>query len=56
MDPRHPAWRQLILAFYENTAGQPQHDGVIVDVVDAHPFCEGPGRAVCRRPWMQRCG
>jgi hypothetical protein len=41
MDPRHPSWRQLILAFYETVARQPQHDGVIVDMVDAYPFCEG---------------
>ena len=41
MDPRHPGWRQLILAFYETVAQQPQHDGIIVDMVDAYPFCEG---------------
>jgi hypothetical protein len=41
MDPRHPAWRKLILAFYRNAAEQPQHDGVCVDMVDAYPFCDG---------------
>ena len=41
MDPRHPGWQQLILAFYETLSEQPQHDGVIVDMVDAYPFCEG---------------
>lgn len=41
MDPRHPGWRQLVLAFYEAIARQPQHDDVIVDMVDAYPFCEG---------------
>jgi hypothetical protein len=41
MDPRAPAWRDLILAFYENVARQPQHDGVVVDMVDANPFCDG---------------
>jgi hypothetical protein len=41
MDPRHPAWRQLILSFYENIAEQPQHDGIIIDMLDAYPFCEG---------------
>jgi hypothetical protein len=41
MDPRHPGWRRLILAFYATVAQQPQHDGVIVDMVDANPFCEG---------------
>ncbi len=41
MDPRHPGWRKLILAFYHNVAEQPQHEGIIVDMVDAYPFCEG---------------
>ncbi len=41
MDPRHPGWRRLIQSFYETIAGQEQHDGVIVDMVDAYPFCEG---------------
>ncbi len=41
IDPRHPVWQELILAFYETVAEQPQHDGVIVDMVDAYPFCEG---------------
>ncbi len=41
MDPRHPGWQQLILGFYDIVAQQPQHDGVIVDMVDAYPFCEG---------------
>jgi hypothetical protein len=41
MDPRHTGWRELILAFYATVAAQSQHDGIIVDMVDAHPFCEG---------------
>jgi hypothetical protein len=41
MDPRHPGWQELILSFYDVVAGQPQHDGVIVDMVDAYPFCDG---------------
>ena len=41
IDPRHPDWRELILTFYETVAEQPQHDGVIIDMVDAYPFCEG---------------
>ncbi len=41
MDPRDSEWRKLILAFYENVAWTPQHDGVIVDMVDAYPFCDG---------------
>lgn len=41
MDPRHPGWQELILSFYDVVASQPQHDGVIVDMVDAYPFCDG---------------
>ena len=41
MDPRSPKWRELILAFYRTTASQTQHDGVIVDMLDAYPFCDG---------------
>ncbi len=41
MDPRHPKWRELILAFYRTVADQAQHDGVIMDMLDVYPFCEG---------------
>jgi hypothetical protein len=41
MDPRHPGWRNVIRAFYATVAAQPQHDGVVVDMVDAYPLCEG---------------
>jgi len=41
MDPRHPGWQDLILSFYEIVGDQPQHDGVIVDMLDAYSFCEG---------------
>ena len=41
MDLRHPGWRQLVLAFYETVAQQPRHDGVVIDMVDAYPLCEG---------------
>lgn len=41
MDPRHEDWQDLILAFYDLVGAQPQHDGVIVDMLDAYPFCEG---------------
>ena len=40
MDPRHTGWQELILSFYNVVAAQPQHDGVIVDMIDAHPFCD----------------
>jgi len=41
VDPRHPGWRELILSFYDVVASQPQHDGVVIDMLDAYPFCEG---------------
>lgn len=41
MDPRHEDWQELILSFYDVVGAQPQHDGVIVDMLDAYPFCEG---------------
>jgi hypothetical protein len=41
MDPRHEDWAELILSFYEVVGEQSQHDGVIVDMLDAYPFCEG---------------
>ena len=41
MDPRHEDWQELILSFYEVVGDHPYHDGVIVDMLDAYPFCEG---------------
>jgi hypothetical protein len=41
MDPRHPGWQELILSYYDVVASQPQHDGVIIDMLDAYPFCDG---------------
>jgi hypothetical protein len=33
MDPQNPDWIKLITSFYKNTLAQPQHDGIIVDMV-----------------------
>ena len=33
MDARNAAWAELITAFYETTLAQPQHDGIIIDMV-----------------------
>lgn len=41
MDPRHAGWQELILSFYDVVAAQPQHNGLILDMVDAYSFCEG---------------
>jgi hypothetical protein len=40
MDPRHTGWRELVQAFYATVGQQAYHDGVIVDMVDAYPFCD----------------
>ena len=33
MDPRNPQWVELVTSFYEMVLDQPQHDGIIVDMV-----------------------
>lgn len=33
MDPRDPSWVELITSFYFNVLDQPQHDGIIVDML-----------------------
>jgi hypothetical protein len=33
MDPRNPQWVELVTSFYEMVLTQPQHDGIIVDMV-----------------------
>jgi hypothetical protein len=40
MDPRHTGWRALVQAFYTTVGRQSYHEGVIVDMVDAYPFCD----------------
>ncbi len=33
MDPRNPEWKSLVVSFYATLLEQPQHDGIIVDMV-----------------------
>jgi hypothetical protein len=33
MDPRNTEWVELITSFYKNVVDQPQHDGIIIDMV-----------------------
>jgi len=50
MDPRNPEWRELILAFYSTVLEQPQHDGIIVDmVVEEQYWCPG---VITREEWI----
>lgn len=39
MDPRSPEWVELITSFYENVLDQPQHDGIIIDMVTEKSWC-----------------
>jgi hypothetical protein len=41
MDPRNPGWAELISAFYKNVLDQPQHDGIIIDMVTEKSWCPG---------------
>ncbi|MFA5302930.1 MAG: putative glycoside hydrolase [Candidatus Nanoarchaeia archaeon] len=38
MDPRNEKWVELIVTFYGNVLSQPQHDGIIVDMVVKEQF------------------
>jgi len=39
MDPRNTGWAELITAFYRNVLEQPQHDGIIIDMVLEKSWC-----------------
>lgn len=39
MDPRNPEWVELITSFYKNVLDQPQHDGIIIDMVTERSWC-----------------
>jgi hypothetical protein len=39
MDPRSREWAGMISNFYKNAYGQPQHDGIIVDMVTEASWC-----------------
>ena len=41
MDPRNAEWVELIVVFYKNVLDQPQHDGIIVDMVIEKAWCPG---------------
>lgn len=51
MDPRSEEWIELITAFYKNVLDQPQHDGIIVDmVVEENFWCP---QAISAQEWLQ---
>lgn len=39
MDPRNFYWVEMITDFYKNVLDQPQHDGIIVDMVTEKSWC-----------------
>ena len=51
MDPRNPAWVELITSLYKATLEQPQHDGIIVDMVEEKQWwCPD---AISDEEWLQ---
>ena len=50
MDPQNSEWIELILSFYETIIDQPQHDGIIVDmVVEKQYWCPD---AITDEEWL----
>ena len=39
MDSRNPEWVELITTFYKHVLEQPQHDGIIIDMVTEKSWC-----------------
>ncbi len=49
MDPRNPDWRELIVSFYKVVLEQPQHDGIIVDMItEKQWWCD----AITDKEWI----
>ncbi|MFQ6089295.1 MAG: putative glycoside hydrolase, partial [Candidatus Methanofastidiosia archaeon] len=51
MDPRNPEWIELITSFYKNVLDQPQHDGIIIDMVtEKQWWCP---EAISDKEWVE---
>ena len=50
MDPRNEEWVELIKSFYKNVLDQPQHDGIIVDMVTEKSWCPD---AITDAEWVE---
>jgi hypothetical protein len=51
MDPRNPKWVDFITNFYKNILEQPQHDGIIVDMVtEKQWWCP---EAISDKEWLE---
>jgi hypothetical protein len=50
MDPRNSEWVELVISFYGNVLAQPQHDGIIIDMVmEKQYFCD----AISDEEWLE---
>jgi hypothetical protein len=49
MDPRNAEWIELITSFYKTVLDQPQHDGIIVDMVLKKSWCP---EAISDQEWI----
>ena len=52
MDPTSNEWVELVTSFYENVLEQPQHDGIIVDMVIENPTAYWPD-AISDQGWVE---
>ena len=50
MDPRNPVWIEFITSFYNNVLEQPQHDGIIIDMVTEISWCP---EAISDGEWIE---
>lgn len=50
MDPRNYYWVELITNFYKNTLAQPQHDGIIIDMVMEKSWCP---EMISNQDWVE---
>ncbi|NPV51319.1 MAG: hypothetical protein HPY60_09015 [Candidatus Methanofastidiosum sp.] len=50
MDPRSEQWADLIVSFYEKALSQPQHDGIVIDMVTEWSPCPD---VISDREWIE---
>ncbi|MFC2008964.1 putative glycoside hydrolase [Chloroflexota bacterium] len=50
MDPASPSWVELVTAFYKVVLEQPQHDGIIIDMVLEKSLCP---EAISDAEWVE---
>ena len=50
MDPRNDKWADLVVSFYEKVLEQPQHDGIIIDMVTEWVPCEDA--RISKQEWI----